>query len=175
LYRYREAPDGRHPARILASGMMMTDALEAQRVLAERYDVRAEVWSAPSYQQLRDDALACERWNRLHPTETPKTAYVAEQLPEDGGPVIAVTDFLKLVPEQVARFVPGPFVSLGTDGYGLSDTRAALRGYFEVDTAHIVVTTLHELAKVGAIASTVVEGAIRDFGLDPDAPRPSTL
>ena len=175
LYRYREGTAGSHAARILASGMMMTDALEAQRVLAERYDVRVDVWSAPSYQQLRDDALACERWNRLHPTETPRVAYVTEQLPESGGPVIAVTDFLKLVPEQVARFVPGPFVSLGTDGYGLSDTRAALRGYFEVDTAHIAVTVLHELARAGTIAAAVVDEAIRDFGLDPEAPRPSTL
>ena len=154
---------------------MMTDALEAQRVLGDRYDVRADVWSAPSYQQLRDDALECERWNRLHPTAAPKVAYVTEQLADAGGPVVAVTDFLKLVPEQIARFVRGPFVSLGTDGYGLSDTRVALRRYFEVDTAHIVVTTLHQLASTGAIAATVVDDAIRDFGLDPESPRPSTV
>ncbi len=175
LYRYREAEAGSHRARILASGMMMADALEAQRVLGERYDVHADVWSAPSYQQLRDDGLECERWNRLHPTETPRVAYVTEALSVDGGPVVAVTDYLKLVPDQIARFVPGPFVPLGTDGYGLSDTRAALRGYFEVDAAHIVVTTLHQLALTGAIEASVVDDAIREFDLDPEAPRPSTV
>ncbi len=172
LYRYREADAGRHRAQILASGMMMNSALEAQRVLAERFDVCADVWSATSYKALREDALDCERWNRLHPTQLPRVAYVSQQLDERSGPVVAVTDYLKLVPDQIARFVPGPFVALGTDGYGLSDTRAALRGYFEVDTAHIVVATLHQLAVSGAIDGHIVDDAIRDFELDPEAPPP---
>ena len=115
--------------------MMMADALEAQRLLGERYEVRADVWSATSYKLLREDALDCERWNRMHPLEHPRAAYVTRQLAEGSGPVVAVTDYLSLVPDQIARFVPTPFVALGTDGYGLSDTRAALRRHFEVDSA----------------------------------------
>ena len=172
LYRYREADNGQHGAQILASGMMMACALEAQRILSERFDVRADVWSATSYKALREDALDCERWNRLHPSELPRVAYVTEQLDGRLGPVVAVTDFLKLVPDQIARFVTNDFVSLGTDGYGLSDTRAAMRSYFEVDAAHIVVAVLHQLARAGAVDVRVVDDAISDFELDREAPPP---
>ena len=172
LYRYREAETGTHRAQILASGMLMESALEAQRILEARFDVRADVWSATSYKQLREDALDCERWNRLHPSELPRVPYVTQQLDERSGPVVAVTDYLKLVPDQIARFVSGPFVPLGTDGYGLSDTRAAMRSYFEVDTAHIVVTVLHQLASLGVIETKIVDDAIRDFELDPEAQPP---
>ena len=169
MYRYREGDAGAHRAQILASGMMMKDALDAQRLLGERYDVRADVWSATSYKLLREDALDCERWNRLHPTDLPRTPYVTQQLDEHGGPVVAVTDFLTLVPDQVARFVPTTFVALGTDGYGLSDTRPALRRYFEVDTGHIVVSVLQALATAGEVDPRVVESAIADFEIDPEA------
>ncbi len=172
LYRYREAEDGEHRAQILASGMLMESALDAQRILGERFNVRADVWSATSYKQLREDALDCERWNRLHPSELPRVPYVTQQLDERSGPVVAVTDYLKLVPDQIARFVPGPFIPLGTDGYGLSDTRAAMRSYFEVDTAHIVVTVLHQLASLGVIETKIVDDAIRDFELDPETQPP---
>ncbi len=172
LYRYREADAGSHRAQVLASGMMMSDALEAQRLLGERYDVRADVWSATSYKLLREDALDCERWNRLHPTELPRTPYVTQQLDEHGGPVVAVTDFLTLVPDQIARFVPTPFVALGTDGYGLSDTRPALRRYFEVDTGHIVVSVLQALATAGEIDARVVDAAIGDFEIDRESAPP---
>src|SRR5262249_36137727 len=133
LYRFRAAPGERaHRARILASGTAMNAALEAQQMLFDEHDVAAEVWSATSYKLLREDALEAERWNRLHPTESPRTPYVVEQLGPDGGPVVAVTDFMKSVPDQIARWVRGPFLPLGTDGYGFSDTRAALRRHFEV-------------------------------------------
>ncbi|MGZ6886641.1 MAG: pyruvate dehydrogenase (acetyl-transferring), homodimeric type [Acidimicrobiia bacterium] len=172
LYRYREAEAGTHRAQILASGMMMNDALEAQRILTERYDVRADVWSATSYKLLREDALECERWNRLHPTETPRTPYVRQQLDDGCGPIVGVTDYLSLVPDQISRFVGGPFVALGTDGYGLSDTRVALRRHFEVDTAHIVVAVLHQLTTAGSLDPRVVTEAIRDFEIDPETAPP---
>ena len=175
LYRFQETAARKHRAQILASGMMMSAAIEAQRILAERFDVGADVWSATSYKTLRDDALDCERWNRLHPAELPRVPYVTQQLDERSGPIVAVTDFLKLVPDQIARFVPGPFVSLGTDGYGLSDTRAALRSYFEVDAAHIVVAVLHQFARSGAIDPRVVDDAIRDFELDPESIPPARV
>ena len=139
LYRCRPAAAERtHRVQLLASGTAMLAALEAQRLLADDHDVAADVWSATSYQQLRDDALAVERWNRLHPTEPPRRPYVAEAFDEVEGPVVAVTDFVKAVPDQIARWVPQPFVPLGTDGFGLSDARAPLRRHFEVDAAHVV-------------------------------------
>ena len=136
LPRCAEGASDAPAAQILASGTMMQAALEAQQLLAEHHDVAADVWSATSYKLLREEALGVERWNRLHPNDAPRTPYVTEQLRETEGPVVAVTDFLKSVPDQVARFVPQPFIPLGTDGYGYSDTRGALRRHFEVDAAH---------------------------------------
>src|SRR5437879_544214 len=157
LYRYRATPVERaHRAQILASGPTMLAALEAQRLLADDHDVAADVWSATSYKQLRDDALACERWSRLHPAAAPRRPYVAEALEDAEGPVVAVSDFVKVVPDQIARWVPQPFIPLGTDGFGLSDTRDALRRHFEVDAAHIVVAALYGLAQRGAVKTDAV-------------------
>ena len=173
LYRYRPAPEPRaHRSQILASGTAMLAALEAQRLLANDHDVAADVWSATSYKQLRDDALSVERWNRLHPTDPPQRSYVAEALADVNGPIVAVTDFVKTVPDQIARWVPQPFIPLGTDGFGLSDTRTALRQHFEVDARHIVVATLHGLAQHGELANDVVAAAIQHYGIDTDAPDP---
>ncbi len=175
LYRYRAAPEERaHRAQILASGPMMAGALEAQRLLAENHDVAADVWSATSYKLLREEALSAERWNRLHPAESPRTPYVTELLRGAEGPIVAVTDFLKSVPDQVARFVPQPFIPLGTDGFGYSDTRAALRRHFEVDAANIVVASLDGLAQLGDVKGEEVETAIRRYELDAEAPDPRT-
>jgi pyruvate dehydrogenase E1 component len=130
------------------------------------------VWSATSWKQLRDDAHACERWNRLHPLDAPRTPYVTEQLQGTEGPVVAVSDFVKAVPEGLARFVPGPFITLGTDGYGLSDVRGALRRHFEVDAEHIVVAVLDGLAQQGDVKGEAVAEAIRRYEIDPDAADP---
>jgi pyruvate dehydrogenase E1 component len=171
LYRFRTAPEtngnGRR-AQILASGTAMLAALDAQQILAEDYGVAADVWSATSYKMLREEALSTERWNRLHPTEPARTPYVTELLNDSEGPIVAVTDFMKAVPDQVARFAPRPFASLGTDGYGYSDTRVALRRHFEVDAANIVIAVLHGLAQTEAVKSEVVEEAIARFDVDPD-------
>jgi pyruvate dehydrogenase E1 component len=173
LYRYRPSPEPRElRATLLGSGTMLRQVLEAQRLLLEEHDVAADVWSATSYKLLREDALSVERWNRLHPTEPPRTPYVTEQLAGVDAPIIAVTDFMKSVPDQVARFVPEPFITLGTDGYGFSDTRDALRRHFEVDAAHMVVATLDGLAMRGRVSGEVVEKAVRRYGIDPDAPDP---
>jgi pyruvate dehydrogenase E1 component len=175
LYRYRAAPgEHAHRAQVLASGTMMLQALEAQQLLAEHHDVGVDVWSAPGWKQLREDALACERWNRLHPVDTPRTPFVTEQLRDTDGPVVAVTDFVKALPEGLARFVPGPYITLGTDGYGFSDVRPALRRHFEVDAAHIVVAVLDGLAQQGEVKGEVVEEAIRRYGIDAEAPEPRT-
>ena len=171
LYRYKPAPGNlTNRVRILASGTAMLAALEAQELLAAHHDTAAEVWSATSYKLLREDALAVERWNRLHPTEVPRAPYVSHVLGANGGgPTVAVTDFMKAVPDQVARWVPGPFIPLGTDGYGFSDTRAALRRHFETDAAHIVVAALSGLAQLGDVKGETVAEAIRRYDLDCDS------
>jgi pyruvate dehydrogenase E1 component len=161
-----------HRAQILASGTMVMQALEAQRVLAEEHDVAADVWSVPGWKQLRDDALECERWNRLHPEEPPRTPFITEQLASAEGPIVAVTDWVRAVPDSVARFVPQPYVVLGTDGYGFSDIRPALRRHFEVDAANIAVAVLDGLAQVGDVKAETVAEAIRRYDLDPDRADP---
>jgi pyruvate dehydrogenase E1 component len=176
LYRYKPAPEGEfaNRTRIIASGSAMLAALEAQQLLAEHHDTAAEVWSATSYKLLRENALAVERWNRLHPTEVPRAPYISHVLGAagNGGPTVAVTDYMKMVPDQVARWVPGPFIPLGTDGYGFSDTRAALRRHFETDAPHIVVAALSGLAQLGDVKGEAVAEAIRRYDLDPETVDP---
>jgi pyruvate dehydrogenase E1 component len=179
LYRWADAPEGpSRRASIVFSGTAQGAARAAQAELAERWDLGAELWSATSYKRLREDALAVERWNRLHPTEAPRVPLVADLLGGEGSPgaVVAVTDFMKAVPDQVARWVPHTFVPLGTDGFGRSDTREQLREFFEVDMPHVVVATLWALAQQGEVKAETVAEAIAHYGIDPPrAHRPSRL
>ncbi len=171
LYRYRAAGKGRLQAQLLGSGPMLLQALRAQAMLAE-WDVAADVWSATSYPLLRTEALAAERWNRLHPTETPRVPYVTRALAGAQGPVVASSDWLKSVADLPARWIPNRFVPLGTDGFGRSDTRDALRRHFEIDAEHIVVATLHALALDGKVKPETVAKAIAQYGIDPEATDP---
>jgi pyruvate dehydrogenase E1 component len=174
LYRFRAAAEPRrHRAQLLGSGPILLQALRAQEILAERFDVAADVWSATSYTELRRDALAVDRWNRLHPAEPPRTPYVVEQLGDAEGPIVAASDFVKTMPDLVGRWLPRDVQVLGTDGFGRSDTREALRRFFEVDAAHIVVATLSTLACRGEIDGSVVARAIDEAGIDPDIEDPS--
>src|SRR5436309_2857755 len=184
LSRSATAPAGSGPDRsgsaarratILFSGSANLAALEAQRLLAEHHDVAAECWSATSYKCLREEALSTERWNRLHPGERPRTPFVTQALADAEGPVVAVTDFMKAVPDQVARWVPAPFIPLGTDGFGRSDTRAVLRHHFETDAGHIVVAVLQGLAGTGDAKAEEVADAIARYDIDPNAPDPRTV
>ncbi len=174
LYRWAAAPEGPAThATLLFSGSAHSAARTAAAELAEHYDVAAELWSATSYKALREEALAAERWNRLHPETPARTPLVAQLLADAAGPIVAVTDFMKIVPEQIARFVPGrSFTPLGTDGMGRSDTREALRRFFEVDAGHVVVAVLHTLAANGEVKPEVVSDAIRRYDIDPDAVDP---
>jgi pyruvate dehydrogenase E1 component len=175
LYRFAPAPEGpSRKATIVFSGTAQKAAREAQELLAADHDVAAELWSATSYKALREDALAAERWNRLHPTEAPRTPYVTEALSGASGPVLAVTDFMKSVPDQVSRWVPATYASLGTDGYGRSDTRAQLRRHFETDAQHVVVGVLSNLVQDDDAKPQEVADAIAHYELDPEAPDPLT-
>ena len=172
LYRFRPGHTGsRRKVTLLGSGAILQQALRAQELLADKYDVSADVWSVTSYQLLRNDALEVERWNRLHPETQPRESYLASVL-RGGGPVIAATDSLKAVADQVARWSPQPFVSLGTDGFGRSDTREALRRHFEVDAENIAVATLHSLALCEQYPGADVTHAIAELGIDPERPEP---
>ncbi|HYZ93459.1 MAG TPA: pyruvate dehydrogenase (acetyl-transferring), homodimeric type [Actinomycetota bacterium] len=173
VYRFKRAQARNGPrVQLLASGPSVKTALEAQSKLKEDFGVAADVWSATSYQQLRNEALACERWNRLHPADRPRVPYVSEALDEAEGPVVAVSDFMKSVPDQISRWVREPFVSLGTDGFGRSDTRKDLRRHFEIDAGHITASSLHALALAGEMKPEKARDAIEAAGIDPEAVEP---
>jgi pyruvate dehydrogenase E1 component len=169
LYKFKTGPEGKkHKAQIFGSGSIIRSALRAQEILAERYDVSADVWSATSYKNLRNDALLADRWNMLHPAELPKKPYVSKLLENETGPFIAVSDYMKIVPEQIAKWVPGGMTILGTDGFGRSDTRQRLRRFFEIDAECTVVATLHALAQRGEVDRAIVAQAIKDLNIDPE-------
>jgi pyruvate dehydrogenase E1 component len=173
IYKYRDASaPARHQVQLFGSGSIMLQVLRAQEILAERYDVAADVWAVTSYNELRRDALRCERYNRLHPTDEQQVPYLTEVLGNVDGPFIAASDYMKSVQEQITRWVPGLYVPLGTDGYGMSDTREALRRHFEVDAECIVVAALDALRQEGNVTAELVAQAIADLGVDADKAEP---
>jgi pyruvate dehydrogenase E1 component len=173
LYRFAAAPEGPDiKATVVFSGTAQGPAREAASELADRYDVGVELWSATSYKALRDEALSVERRNRLHPDEPGELPYVTRALADAPGPVVAVTDFMRAVPDQIARWVPRRWFSLGTDGFGRSDTREQLRTHFEIDAPSIIVAVLSQLAAEGAVGKDTVEDAIRHHGVATDQPDP---
>jgi len=172
-YRYLGSPDpALKPATLLFSGTSWQAAVEAREMLASDWGVGAECWSVTSYKALREDALDIERWNRLHPGSAPRETFVSRSFAESRGPIVAVTDYMKAVPDQIARFVPGMLVPLGTDGFGRSDTREALRHHFEVDAAHVVIAVLASMAVAGDVKESDVAEAIERYGVDPEAVEP---
>jgi pyruvate dehydrogenase E1 component len=176
LYRFKAGPEKKSlKAHILGSGPIIREALRAQQILAEQYDVSADVWSATSYKLIRNDALRAERWNRLHPLDPPKKSYVETLLAGEEGVFVAVSDNLKIVPDQIAPWVPGGLMTLGTDGYGRSDTRERLRRFFEVDAESTVIATLHALAEKGQVDKQVIAKAIKDLGVDPEKAYPELV
>ncbi len=172
MYRFAEAPavgKKSHPARLVGSGSILQQVLAARDLLAERYGVAAEVYSAPSFPLLRRDALEAERWNRLHPdAKDARVPHVSTVLPGDGGPIVVATDWMKALPDMVARWVPASYTVLGTDGFGRSDTREDLRSLFEIDPPHIAAATLVALARCGSLTTATAAKAIHELGIDPD-------
>jgi pyruvate dehydrogenase E1 component len=176
LYKFKAGPEKRSlKAQIFGSGPIIREALRAQQILAEQFDVSADVWSATSYKLLRNDALRAKRWNMLHPLDPPKESYIETVLAEEQGVFVAVSDNLKIVPDQIAPWVPGGLMTLGTDGYGRSDTRERLRRFFEVDAESTVITTLHALAEKGQLDKRVIAKAIKDLGVDPEKAYPALV
>jgi len=175
LYLYRGPQNGPAQVQLFGSGPILNEALRAQNLLAERYGVQAQVWSATSYCELRRDALAVERWNRLHPDQPARRPYLLEVLEGTEGPIIAATDYMKAVPDQIAPWLGGRLVSLGTDGFGRSDNRQYLRRFFEVSAEAIAAAALAALAREGRFDARRAAEAIRELGLDPEAPDPARV
>ncbi|MFV3411651.1 pyruvate dehydrogenase (acetyl-transferring), homodimeric type [Pseudomonas nitroreducens] len=162
-----------HHVQLLGSGTILREVEAAAKILREDFGIGADVWSVPSFNELRRDGLAVERWNRLHPGQKPRSSYVEECLGGRRGPVIASTDYMKVYAEQIRQWVPSKeYKVLGTDGFGRSDTRAKLRHFFEVDRHWVVLAALEALADRGDIEPKVVAEAIAKFGLDPEKPNP---
>ncbi|HUE40251.1 MAG TPA: pyruvate dehydrogenase (acetyl-transferring), homodimeric type [Candidatus Binatia bacterium] len=174
LYRLEPAdgPASWPRIHLFGSGSILREAQRARQLLAER-EVAASLWSVTSYSELRREALEAERWNRLHPGEDPRMPYVSRELAAEPWPIVAATDYMKIVADQIARFVPSTFQALGTDGFGRSDERKALRRFFEVDAEAITVAALAELARGGKLDARRAAAAIREFAIDPETPDPA--
>jgi pyruvate dehydrogenase E1 component len=172
IYRLKPAAEPA-TAQLFGSGPILNEVLRAQEILASKYGVHADVWSVTSYTELRRDALAVERWNRLHPAEKERVPYVLSALGEAKGPIIAATDYMKSVPDLLSPWLPSRLVSLGTDGFGRSDNREHLRSHFEVNAESIVGATLSKLAREGKFKPKAAQKALAELGLNTEAGDPA--
>jgi pyruvate dehydrogenase E1 component len=174
MYKYKSSKDNDTKVKVhlLGSGAILNEAVKAGKILESNYNVAADVWSVTSYKELYTDALNVDRWNMLHPTKKPKVPYINKCFENEQGVFVAASDYLKALPGSIAKWIPGRFITLGTDGYGRSDTREALRDYFEVDFRFIALAALHSLAVDGKIESEIADKAIKDFDINPDKINP---
>ena len=174
MYRFKPAAKkgGKQRAQLFGSGAIMFEVLKAQELL-ERYGVEADVWSVTSYKELYREGNDCERWNMLHPGETPKVPFVTRQLEKSEGVLVAASDYMKVLPESISQWMPRPLVALGTDGFGRSENRASLRDFFEVDAKHIVLATLGALSREGKLERGTVKQAIKELGINPEKRNPA--
>ncbi len=175
MYLLQVGGQGKIRVQLMGSGTILREVLAAAELLDTDFGIRADVWSVTSFNELRREALAAERWNQLHPESKPRKSYLETCLADREGPYVAATDYMKIVPDQIQRWMPGQYVTLGTDGYGRSDARDALRQFFEVDERYIVVTALKALADDGKLDQKTVTQAIQKYGIDPEKPDPVTL
>ena len=173
LYKYKAAPGGKAVAQLFGSGPILNEALKAQAILAEKYAIQADVWSVTSYTELRREALAVDRWNLLHPTEKEKHPYIVKALESSEGPIIAASDYMKIVPDQLSPWLRERLVSLGTDGFGRSDNREYLRKHFEISPQSIVATTLSRLAREKKFDVKKAQKALQELSIDQEKPDPA--
>ena len=152
----------------MGSGTILNEALKAQAILQDKYGVAADVWSVTSYKELYREATNAERWNYLHPEQAPKVPYITSTLADEGDIFIAASDYVKALPASIANWIPGRYTVLGTDGFGRSDSRAALRDFFEVDARYITLAALYSLLREKKIGGEIVKKAIKDLEIDPE-------
>jgi pyruvate dehydrogenase E1 component len=178
MYLFREGQGAKSEARrvqLLGSGTILREVIAAADLLADDWGIASDIWSVPSFTELRRDAIDAERWNLLHPTEAPRQSHVEKCLSGRGGPVVAATDYMRLFADQIRTWVPGRYRVLGTDGFGRSDYRRKLRHFFEVDRHWVTVAALKSLAEEGAVEPKVVADAILKYGIDCEKPNPMTV
>ncbi len=170
IYLLKKGDAAKPKARVqlLGSGSILTEAVKAQQILADNYNVAADLWSVTSYSELRREALKIDRWNRLHPADPAKKPYIQQVLEGTEGPIIAASDYMKTVQDQIAPWLPGRYSSLGTDGFGRSDNRQHLRAHFEVNAASIAGAALSKLAREGKFDPKKAVKALAELGIDPE-------
>ena len=176
IYKFKASEDKKPKTRVqlFGSGPILNEALKAQAILGEKYGVSADIWSVTSYNELRRDALRADRWNRMHPADAPKVPYILSALEGAEGPIIAASDYMKMVPDQLAPWLAGRLLSLGTDGFGRSENRAYLREHFEMNAASIAAAALSRLSRDGKFDAKKAAAAITELGIDPDKIDPAT-
>jgi pyruvate dehydrogenase E1 component len=158
---------------LFGSGAILPEVIKAQEILESKYDVAADVWSVTSYSELYRDGQACERWNMLHPAQSPRVPYVTQCLKDAAGVLVAASDYVKVLPDSIDRWLPRPLTVLGTDGFGRSENRAALREFFEVDHRYVIVATLAALARDGKLDASIVDQAIKANNINPEKSNPA--
>ena len=173
LYKMRSTDQPK--IRLLGSGPLIGEVLAAAELLKKDWSIEPGVWNVTSFSELRREAEAVERWNLTHPDETPRLSYVEELLSKNTVPTVAVSDYIKLVSDQIRPYVPGPYYCLGTDGFGRSDTREGLRRFFEVDRYYVVLTAVKALVQAGELEAGMVDAVLEKYGLDPEKPNPVTV
>jgi len=166
IYKYRAAANGKAVVQLFGSGPILNEALRAQEILADKYGIAADVWSVTSYNELRRDALSVERWNRLHPTESENRPYILSVLDGNDGPIVAASDYMKSVPDQLSPWLGNRLVTLGTDGFGRSDNRQHLRRFFEINAESIAAAALSRLAREGKFDAQRAQRAFTELGVD---------
>jgi pyruvate dehydrogenase E1 component len=172
IYRYSAEGEGKAQVQLFGSGPILNEALRAQQILSEHYEIAADVWSVTSYNELRRDALETERWNRLHPDQPQRVPYIVQALEGAEGPIIAATDYMKVVAGQIAPWLAGRMEALGTDGFGRSDNRQYLRRHFEINAESIAAAAVSRLARCGRFDPAKAAAAITELGMDPEKVNP---
>jgi len=175
IYKFSAGAEADLNVTLMGAGTILNEVIAAAQILREQFNVESDIWSLTSVNELVREGQAVDRWNLLHPTKKAKAAYITEQLGDGSNPIVAATDYMKAYAEQMRAYIEQPFYVLGTDGFGRSDSRAALRHFFEVDRHFVVISALKALADQGKIKTAVVEKAIKTFGIDPEKPNPLYL
>ncbi|MDE0925769.1 MAG: pyruvate dehydrogenase (acetyl-transferring), homodimeric type [Methylophilaceae bacterium] len=175
MYSFSKSQSKGEKVQLMGSGVILREVIAAAQMLAKDWGISADVWSVPSFTELRREGIDCERWNLLNPGKKKRVSYVAECLKDTEGPVVVSTDYMRSFAEQIQRFVPNKFVALGTDGYGRSDSREALRDFFEIDRNYIVLTALTALSEEGKVPAAKLAEAVKKYKLNPNKPNPVTI
>mgnify|MGYP003422785481 FL=1 len=175
MYSFSKSKAKGEKVQLMGSGVILREVIAAAELLGKDWGIAADVWSATSFTELRREGLDCDRWNMLNPEKPQRISYVAQCLKDATGPVIASTDYMKSFAEQIQRFVPNKFVALGTDGYGRSDSREALRDFFEVDKYYVVLAALKALSDEGKLPAAKVAEAVKKYKLNSNKPNPVTV